>query len=320
VTKTEVEAIVDAWGNGTWSPFSVGDQVEMSVACVTAPCPNPQGTVIDATVRVHEDPAIVGTSTSAFLAEGEVLREAETVYTVKVRDNASGHEGWYDITGLKKLAPTVFAVGDRVEISVVCFMPPCPQPQGTVIDANVRIEDRPALYQGPDAAIRVVPEGEPYQPARTVRLVKIREDDGQERWRDVCGLKRLGPGRVVTFSGEENVSPWGWLAVGGVIAGVMGAMAWLGSKAVKHADLFYAVDTSHVGVFDVPVEELPDDVKAYYEDRKKEIWGTELKPSGPGWSEELRVHTIHTNVHGQEYVSWDGWERTPGKPNTWRLR
>lgn len=125
-----------------------------------------------------------------------------------------------------------FRIGDRVEISVVCIMAPCTQPQGTVVDATVRVEDRAAVFQGPGAVIRVVPEGTPLHPAETVYLVKVREDGSSEdRWMDVRGLRKIaGTSRdirdIQPFSGEENISPWGWFAVGTAIAGVMGLGAW----------------------------------------------------------------------------------------------
>lgn len=36
---------------------------------------------------------------------------------------------------------------------------------------------------------------------------------------------------VQPFKGEENISSWGWIVVGTVLAGTMGVGAWLLSRA-----------------------------------------------------------------------------------------
>jgi hypothetical protein len=42
---------------------------------------------------------------------------------------------------------------------------------------------------------------------------------------------------VPPFSGEESISPWGWVVVGGVISATMGLGAWFLLKSYKFGSI-----------------------------------------------------------------------------------
>lgn len=54
---------------------------------------------------------------------------------------------------------------------------------------------------------------------------------------------------VQPFSGEKDISPWGWLVVGGVLAGTMGVGAWLASRSERFGAVFATLSSSDLEQF-----------------------------------------------------------------------